>query len=98
MVRILAQVFGAIAAAAFLVGGLGAVFLQVSGLPRRATAGLLHGGPAVVMGLALVAFSSFIFFSLCLPKHLLHLREDGQLRSLLAFGVLLMVALLWGFA
>ena len=98
MARILAQVFGAVASVAFLIGGLGAMFLQVSGLPRRAASGLLHGGPAVVMGLALVSFAVFIFFSLCLPKHLVHLREDGQYRSLLAFGAFLAVAVLWGFA
>ena len=96
MFRTLAQVVGALVAAAFTIGGLGAIVMQVAGLPRRASAGLIHGGPAVVIGLALIAFAVFVYFSLCLPRRLQHLRHDGQLYSLVAFGGLLVLAVIWG--
>lgn len=98
MARVIAQVLGAIAATAFLVGGVGALVLQVSGLPRRAAAGVLYGGPAMVMGLALISFAAFLVASLCLPQRLLHLRELWQTRSLLAFGGFFLVACIWGLA
>ena len=96
MFRTLGQVVGALVAGVVAVGGLGAIVLQVTGLPRRASAGLIHGGPAVVMGLALIAFAAFVYFSLCLPRRLQYLRHDGQLYSLLAFGGFMVVAVIWG--
>jgi hypothetical protein len=95
MLRALSQAVGALISGAFAIGGLGAIALQVAGLPRRASAGIIYGGPAVVMGLALMAFAVFVYFSLCLPHRLQYLRHDGQLYSLLAFGGLMMVAVIW---
>jgi hypothetical protein len=96
MLRAISQAVGALISGAFAMGGLGAIVLQVAGLPRRASAGMIYGGPAVVMGLALIAFAVFVYFSLCLPRRLQYLRHDGQLYSLLAFGGLMMVAVIWG--
>ena len=50
----------------------------------------------MVMGLALIAFAAFVYFSLCLPRRLQYLRHDGQLYSLLAFGGFMVVAVIWG--
>jgi hypothetical protein len=96
MLRLFTQVVGGLVSGAFAVGGLGAIVLQVTGLPRRASAGLIYGGPAVVMGLALLAFAAFVYFSLCLPRRHQYLRHDGQLYSLVAFGGLMIVAVIWG--
>ena len=96
MLHAISQVIGVLISGAFAIGGLAAVVLQVTGLPRSASTGLIYGGPAVVMGLALMAFAVFVYFSLCLPRRLQYLRHDGQLYSLLVFGGLMMVAVIWG--
>jgi hypothetical protein len=95
MLRALSQVAGALVAGAFAIGGVGAIVLQISGLPRRAASGLIHGGPAIVMGLALLAFAAFVYFSLCLPHRRQYLRPYGQLYSLIAFGALMVLAAIW---
>ena len=92
MLRTLSQVFGAVAAAVFGVGGMAVVVLRVAQTPAvpRGAEPHIYGGPAIAFGLASIALAVFFALYLALPRAYDYsdLKQKGALYALIAFGVL----------